>query len=173
MEIQPHEWDDFLKEMGSDSFFSPVVDDARLGYSDPLATQEQRLRDKKITTLLDTYIKAYQKKVKSSTWYRRIILVACLVIVAGFAVLLGYISSHIVSLTSAMETQDLIAFITVCISFVSLVFGLLTIITKYFFPDNDEQYITKIVEAIQNNDLENKKLAAKWEEKTSVIDDDQ
>lgn len=31
------------------------------------------------------------------------------------------------------------------------------IITKYVFPVNDEEYITRIVEIIQNNDLENKK----------------
>ncbi len=30
-------------------------------------------------------------------------------------------------------------------------------ITKYIFPVNDEEYITRIVELIQNNDLENKK----------------
>lgn len=46
-------------------------------------------------------------------------------------------------------------------SFISLVIGLLTIITKYFFSENDEQYITKIVETIQQNDLENKKENAK------------
>ena len=46
-------------------------------------------------------------------------------------------------------------------SFISLVIGLLTIITKYFFPESDEQYITKIVETIQQNDLENKKENAK------------
>lgn len=51
--------------------------------------------------------------------------------------------------------------ITASVSFISLVIGLLTIITKYFFPENDEQYITKIVETIQQNDLENKKENAK------------
>ena len=34
-------------------------------------------------------------------------------------------------------------------------------ITKYFFPENDEQYITTIVETIQQNDLENKRENAK------------
>ena len=173
MGVQPHEWDDFLEEIGSGRFFSPVGDDSQLGYVDPLATQQQRLRDEKITKLLETYIDAYQKKVKSSRRYRRAILISCLTIILGFAGLLGYISYHIVSLTSAMETQDLVAFITACVSFVSLVFGLLTIITKYFFPENDEQYITKIVEAIQNNDLENKKLAAQREDNTSAKDNKQ
>ena len=34
---------------------------------------------------------------------------------------------------------------------------LLQTITKYIFPENEEEYITRIVEMIQNNDLENKK----------------
>lgn len=34
---------------------------------------------------------------------------------------------------------------------------LLKIITKDVFPVNDEEHITRIVELIQNNDLENKK----------------
>ena len=55
-----------------------------------------------------------------------------------------------------MQISNLVAFVTACISFVSLIIGLLTIITKYFFPENDEQYITKIVEIIQNNDFKNK-----------------
>ena len=38
-----------------------------------------------------------------------------------------------------------------------MVVGILKIITKYVFSDKDEEYITKIVEIIQNNDLENKK----------------
>ena len=53
---------------------------------------------------------------------------------------------------------------TACVSFISLIIGLLTIITKYFFPENDEQYITAIVEAIQKNDLENKRENAKHEQ---------
>lgn len=62
---------------------------------------------------------------------------------------------------SDLNVTDLAAFITACISFISLIIGLLTIITKYFFPENGEQYITQIVELIQKNDLENKRENAK------------
>lgn len=47
--------------------------------------------------------------------------------------------------------------ISVCITFLSLIVGILTIMVKYVFPENEEEYITRIVEIIQNNDLENKK----------------
>ena len=46
---------------------------------------------------------------------------------------------------------------SVCLTFLTLIVGILKIITKYVFPVNDEEYITRIVELIQNNDLENKK----------------
>lgn len=35
--------------------------------------------------------------------------------------------------------------------------GILQTITKYVFQEKEEEYITRIVEIIQNNDLENKK----------------
>lgn len=38
-----------------------------------------------------------------------------------------------------------------------MIIGILTIIAKYVFPEKEEEYITRIVEIIQNNDLENKK----------------
>lgn len=53
--------------------------------------------------------------------------------------------------------NSLVEVISVCITFLSLIIGVLTIITKYVFPEKEEEYITRIVEIIQNNDLENKK----------------
>ena len=53
--------------------------------------------------------------------------------------------------------ESVIQLITACITFLTLIVSILKIITKYVFPANDEEYITRIVEIIQNNDLENKK----------------
>ena len=49
--------------------------------------------------------------------------------------------------------------ISVCVTFLTLIVGIMTIITKYVFPENEEEYITRIVEIIQNNDLEHKKTS--------------
>ncbi len=57
----------------------------------------------------------------------------------------------------ANSIPEVIQFISVCVTFLGLIVGLLQIITKYVFPENEEEYITRIVELIQNNDLENKK----------------
>ena len=60
-----------------------------------------------------------------------------------------------------MEAGDVVSFATACVSFLTLIVGLLHIVTKYVFPENDEEYITRIVEMIQTNDLKNKQENAK------------
>ncbi len=126
-----------------------VKQDSDLDYKDPFVTLQQKKRDQKITELLTEYVNFYKKKVRHSTICRYLILTPCVLIILGFAVLLGYFALRIVHAAAPLEIGDLVAFVTACVSFISLIIGLLTIITKYFFPENDEQYITAIVEAIQ------------------------
>lgn len=83
-----------------------------------------------------------------------------------------FLSLKVLNVDSELDIQDVVAFITACISFISLIIGLLTIITKYFFPENDEQYITTIVESIQKNDLENKRENARYKEDKQVPSSD-
>lgn len=80
--------------------------------------------------------------------------------------------AKVLNVDSELDIQDVVAFITACISFISLIIGLLTIITKYFFPENDEQYITTIVESIQKNDLENKRENARYKKDKQVPSSD-
>ena len=141
-----------------------VKQDSDLDYKDPFVTLQQKKRDQKITELLTEYVNFYKKKVRHSTICRYLILTPCVLIILGFAVLLGYFALRIVHAAAPLEIGDLVSFVTACVSFISLIIGLLTIITKYFFPENDEQYITAIVEAIQKNDLENKRENAKHEQ---------
>ena len=78
-------------------------------------------------------------------------------------ILLAFCMSFIVFIRNvdfngeANSIPEVIQFISVCVTFLGLIVGLLQIITKYVFPENEEEYITRIVELIQNNDLENKK----------------
>ena len=134
-----------------------VSKERQLGVN-PHHTHEQTNRDRQITRLLRLYVDAYEKKAKQSKLCRWLILGPCLLIILGFAVLLAICSCHILSSKGGLANNELLAFITACVSFISLVIGLLTIITKYFFPENDEQYITAVVESIQHNDLEDKKV---------------
>ena len=152
------EFHDFLDDLP----FSAATDDETLGYQDPFVTQQQMERDRLVTELLAEYVFFYGRKVKHSTVCRYIILLPCILIVCIFSGVLVFFAMQMLgSGEMPVQVSDLAAFITACVSFISLIIGLLTIITKYFFPENDEQYITTIVESIQKNDLENKRENAK------------
>lgn len=146
-------YDKFLQ----DTLFRKTNTEKGLEYRDPFVTKEQKKRDEYITKLLGLYVSSYNDKVKSSKKCRTAILCVCLLIVVIFAIALVVVSIKVIGNGNNVRIQGLIAFISACVSFVSSIIGLLTIITKYFFPKDDEKYITTIVESIQRNDLENKK----------------
>ncbi len=150
-----------------DVSFSSAKNEDELGYKDPFVTSEQKKRDAKITELLGEYVGSYRGKVRHSTVCRYIILIPCMIIICGFAGILAWFSACIVK-NDSVSIEGIVAFVTACISFITLIIGLLQIITKYFFPENDEQYITKIVESIQRNDLENKRENAKNGQKSAT-----
>lgn len=152
------------------SFMDSSSEDADLPYKDKFVTEEQKQRDIEVTKLLQAYVKTYEKKMEISEKYQKLILYPCMAIICIFAIVLLIFCYYIVSKNSELKINDLAAFITACISFISLIIGLLTIITKYFFPENGEQYITQIVETIQKNDLENKRENAK---NTKKIDEEE
>ncbi len=125
-------------------------------YIDSYSTKQQKMRDKEITRLLNLYVDGYQKKIGSNIIIKWLIIVLCLLILLSFSIvfiiiILGY------DRKSGISSKDLAALISVCITFLTLIVGILKIITTYVFPKNEEEYITRIVESIQKNDLENKK----------------
>ena len=151
--------EDQIKDLLNSVSFNTAKDDDDLDtkyYQDPFLTAEQDKRDEQITRLLTAYVDSYEKKVKGSKCYRRIIFGACIVVIIAITFFLGYSAIQVANWEDELQISNLVAFVTACISFVSLIIGLSTIITKYFFPENDEQYITKIVGIIQNNDFKNK-----------------
>lgn len=157
MKISAEDFYDFLNT----TCISTADSEDELCYKDPFVTKEQKKRDEHITQLLEEYVSFYKSKVQHSRKCRYIILVPCISIIVAFSLLLGFLSYRILNTETVVLTQSLVAFITTCVSFISLIIGLLTIVTKYFFPENDEQYITTIVESIQRNDLENKRENAR------------
>lgn len=143
------------------SIVSSPSNDTDLSYKDKFVTEEQKQRDTEVTRLLQAYVETYENKVEVSKWYQRCIFYPCIFIICIFAGVLILFSYYIATQKTSIKITDLAAFITACISFISLIIGILTIITKYFFPENGEQYITQIVETIQKNDLENKRENAR------------
>lgn len=140
---------DFIKKVDNDKELSNAYQD---GYS----TRQQKLRDKRITELLNLYVDGYRKKVNSNIWYKSLIVIFCICILLAFSVTFLILIFRFNN-KSGIRSEDLVSLISVCITFLTLIVGVLKIITTYVFPVNEEEYITRIVEAIQKNDLENKK----------------
>ena len=142
--------------------FSATENDTELTtYKDKYVTEQQQLRDKEVTNLLQAYVNSYKEKVAKTQTYQNIILIPCIVIISIFSILLIVPCGLFISLSPSSDTTFITVVFIFSFSFISLIIGLLTIITKYFFPENGEQYITQIVELIQKNDSENKRENAK------------
>ena len=148
-------------DMNTFEEFSSIPSDTISAFNDKLVTEEQKQRDTEVTRLLAAYVKTYENKIERNSHKQDILFYTCLAIIGIFTIV--FVAAIIVAflrITSVSYT-GLATIITASVSFIALVIGLLTIITKYFFPENDEQYITTIVETIQQNDLENKRENAK------------
>ncbi len=140
-------------------FVIPVENDKEMSnaYIDKYTTNQQKLRDKKITELLEQYVSAYTYKNSSNKLYKIILFLVCISILTTFSVAFVIFVSKLKYQTDAVAVGNIVQIISVCITFLALIISVLQIITKYVFPENEDEYITRIVEIIQNNDLENKK----------------
>lgn len=167
---------DFLNELDSISnsltFFHPVDNDNDMNkvYVDTYATRQQKARDRKITELLTTYVETYNYKSKSNKWYKGILFFICVGILVAFCISFIVFICNVDFNREANSIPDVIQLISVCVTFLGLIVGLLQTITKYVFPENEEEYITRIVELIQNNDLENKKENIKVQGKVNNLE---
>ena len=148
------DWDDIIAMPTGDS-----------GLEDKWQTLEQKKRDSKITDLLTAYVDFYQKKAKHSAIFKIIIFVICLL---TLLIISGCLIAVTVFLLTIKDKQlgDFAAIISAYITMAISVMGVFKIVVGYIFPKDDEQYITEIVKAIQQNDLENKKenIRAKHDE---------
>lgn len=164
----------FLNELDSISdsltFIQPVNNDKDINkaYVDTYATRQQKSRDSKITELLSTYVEVYNYKSKSNKWYKGILFFICVGILIAFCISFIVFICNVDFNGESNSVANVIQLISVCITFLGLIVGLLQTITKYVFPENEEEYITRIVELIQTNDLENKKENIKVQGKVSI-----
>ena len=137
----------------------PVQNDKEMSnaYVDKYTTNQQKIRDEKITELLTQYVDVYIYKNKSNKLYKGILFSICIAILCTFSFVFLWFVSKLNHQTDAVAVGNVVQIISVCITFLTLIISVLQIITKYVFPEKEDEYITRIVEIIQNNDLENKK----------------
>lgn len=136
---------------------SSGVDDNFKPYVDHFQTKQQQERDKVITKILTEYASSYAKKGRVKEQCQKFMIFICgvFVVISVFGIL-GLTCRVVIAPESISDLSALAAFVTAFVGFASLVFGLITVITKYAFPEDDERYIADIVKAIQDNDLSHK-----------------
>ena len=90
-------------------------------------------------------------------WFKILLFALSCIILCVFSCIFVYLLMNMYKIDNKNTIAGIVQTVSVCVTFLTMVVGILKIITKYVFSDKDEEYITKIVEIIQNNDLENKK----------------
>lgn len=147
-----------------DNFVKSDID-----FRDSYQTKEQKNRDTEITKLLRKYVESYSEKVETQKIGRKVLIILCSSIIFLFSIVFLILVLYFSFTFTLVNIENIIGLISVCITFLGSILGLFQIITKYCFPEKDEEYITKIVEAIQKNDLENKKENIKLENNSEDI----
>ena len=133
-------------------------------------TYEQRNRDKVTTGLYRQFSEAHKEKQKFIKESKELIRSWCIgwvtALVAGCLILAGYIVFY-----SFRSPSDVVALIGALVPLVGAVIGMLNIVIKYVFPEDEEKYITEIVKIIYKNDLLNKQENIKKKQETIVEDE--
>lgn len=139
------DWDDIITEPLEES-----------GLEDKWQTQEQKKRDRRVTELFTAYVEFYQGKAKAGRGYKLSIFIICIIILLAVIGCLAAVTWFLIN-NSEKNPGEIAAIISAYITLAVSIVGVFKLVVEYVFPKDDEKYITEIVKAIQQNDLENKK----------------
>lgn len=147
--------------------YSDIDDDSQ--FKDNFQTREQKNRDREISKLLQKYVATYENKVTTQNKYRHIIFWFFLILTGVLSIIFCGLVIFFGIKIDSIDVPGVVSLISVGITFLTALISLLQIVTKYCFPEKDEEYITKIVESIQSNDLEHKLANIKLRQQDSEV----
>lgn len=139
------------------SVIPPLPSDSYL--KDNFQIEQRKLRTLHITSILQYYKDNYNDKVTFQKFYRKILFWGCSAVIIAFSVAVIAIPGFVIWHHSDLDLAGVAAVITTALSFVFAIIKLMEVITKYCFPENDDEYILKMIQEIQENDLANVKEA--------------
>ena len=140
---------------------SPVIADVK-----DFLTPQQRSRDERTTILYEEFVAAYSEKRTFLKKSKRTIRCWAIAWITAIVSLIGYSLVHVLSFTDR-NIGDIVILVSAIVPMLSAIIGILVIITKYVFPENEEQHITEIVKLILENDLKNKQENIKTQNGTN------
>lgn len=133
----------------------PLDSDKQL--TDHYLYEHEKERSHSISAILKHYEYSYKAKVTFQQKYRVKLFWGCWIVIALFTLAVLSVLAYAILNAGALQLESVATVITALISFVVSILQLVHIITKYCFPENDDEYIIKIVDSIQSNDLERTK----------------
>lgn len=136
---------------------TPLQSDSYL--KDNFQVEQRKLRTLHITSILQYYKDNYNDKITFQKRYRKILFWGCSTVIAAFSVSVIAITGFAILHHSDLDLSGVAAVITTALSFIFAIIKLMEVITKYCFPENDDEYILKMIQEIQENDLANVKEA--------------
>ncbi len=131
------------------------IDDEHL--NDSLQNPREVGRDSKISLLLSTYVNTYIERQKNNKSFRERMFRLCMYSTYGIITIMMVGLAYGLFCTKRSVT-DIAAMVTVSVSAIGSIAFLLEIVARYVFPANEEEHIATMVQAIQKNDLEERKL---------------
>lgn len=134
-----------------------TINEDRTTYQEKFATKEQKSRDEVITSILHNYRKNYNNKIKYNKKHKERIIELCFTLIEiTFLIFIASIVLMLFCENLRNSIQGIASLLTVCVSLLGLIIGVFKIVTRYIFPEKEEEYITQIVSAIQENDYNTK-----------------
>lgn len=134
-----------------------TINEDRTTYQEKFATKEQKSRDEVITSILHNYHKNYNNKIKYNKKHKEGIIELCFTLIEiTFLIFIASIVLMLFCENLRNSIQGIASLLTVCVSLLGLIIGVFKIVTRYIFPEKEEEYITQIVSAIQENDYNTK-----------------
>lgn len=125
--------------------------------SDKYQLEEQKNRSRSISTILHHYEQSYSSKASFQRSYRKLLFWGASIIVLLFVLAILFVLIYAMLHSDSLEIAGVATIVTTIVSLVISILELVRIIIKYCFPENDDEYIVRIVETIQMNDLEKTK----------------
>ena len=110
-------------------------------------------RTQTITEILQLYRLTCAEKFSFQVQYRPRIFWGCSTIITLFTLSILGMLCYTICNSSSLELPNIITIITIIVSLIISILELVHTIVKYCFPEKDDEYIVKIVETIQSNDL--------------------
>lgn len=146
-----------------------TINEDRTTYQEKFATKEQKSRDEVITSILHNYHKNYNNKIKYNKKHKERIIELCFTLIEiTFLIFIASIVLMLFCENLRNSIQGIASLLTVCVSLLGLIIGVFKIVTRYIFPEKEEEYITQIVSAIQENDYNTKTVYMNYHKDNTV-----